>query len=272
VLIVSNFGAYSGMEMNAVHVNDLEDPGRQFPRAMFVAVGLVLVILILPPLAISWMVPSEQISLTAGVMQAFTAVLRHFGAQWLTPFIGLAIVLASVAGFLTWLSGPSKSLLLVSKQGGYLPPYFQRTNAVGVQVNILVAQGVVTTLLALLFAFVPAVSNAYWIFMTITTSVYLLVYLWLFIAAMRLRKLHPEHPRGYRAPALPVLCVVGFVASIAAIGISFVPPSQFGGDSPAQFIAMVGGGILLLGVLIPYALVRFRRPSWQAADAGEAVQ
>jgi amino acid transporter len=271
VLIVSNFGAYSGMEMNAVHVNDLEDPGRQFPRAMFVAVGLVLVILILPPLAISWMVPSEQISLTAGVMQAFSAVLSHFGAQWLTPIVGLAIVLASVAGFLTWLSGPSKSLLLVARRGGYLPPFFQRTNAVGVQQNILVAQGVVTTLLALLFAFVPAVSNAYWIFMTITTSVYLLVYLWLFVAAMRLRRLQPDHPRGYRAPALPVLCVVGFIASLAAIGIGFVPPSQFGGDNPATFVAIVGSGILLLGVIIPYALVRFRRPGWTTTDPAEAT-
>jgi amino acid transporter len=70
VLIVSNFGAYSGMEMNAVHVNELRDPAKQFPRAMFVAVILVLVILILPPLAISWVVPADQISLTAGVMQA----------------------------------------------------------------------------------------------------------------------------------------------------------------------------------------------------------
>lgn len=41
-----------------------------------------------------------------------------------------------------------------------LPPWFQRTNPNGVQVNILAAQGVVTTVLALLFAFVPAVSDA----------------------------------------------------------------------------------------------------------------
>ncbi|NED63742.1 amino acid permease, partial [Streptomyces sp. SID10244] len=93
------------------------------PRAMFVAVALVLVILILPPLAISWVVPSDQISLTAGVMQAVEVVFAHFGLQWLVPLIGLAIVIASLAGFMTWLSGPSRSLLLVAKDGGYLPPY-----------------------------------------------------------------------------------------------------------------------------------------------------
>ncbi|MBE7193030.1 APC family permease [Gordonia polyisoprenivorans] len=269
VLIVSNFGAYSGMEMNAVHVNELKDPGRQFPRSMFLAVALVLVILILPPLAISWVVPSEQISLTAGVMQAFSVVFGHFGLGWLVPIVGLAIVIASLAGFMTWLSGPSKSLLLVAKDGGYLPPYLQKTNKVGVQQNILVVQGWVTTLLALLFALIPAVSNAYWIFMTITTSVYLLVYLWLFIAAYRLRKLAPDHPRGYRAPALPLLCGVGFVASIAAIGISFVPPSQFGGGSPWAFIGIVGGGILLLGVIIPVLLIWLRKPSWKHSASTE---
>ncbi|HVD24155.1 MAG TPA: amino acid permease [Lapillicoccus sp.] len=160
VLIVSNFGAYSGIEMNAVHVNELKEPSKEFPKAMFVAMILVLCILILPPLVISWFIPAEELSLTAGVMQAFEAVFAHFGLQFLTPIVGLAIVSASLAGFMTWLSGPSRSLLLVAQEGGYLPPWFQRTKPNGVQVNILVAQGVVTTVLALLFAFVPAVSDA----------------------------------------------------------------------------------------------------------------
>ncbi|MGE3287746.1 MAG: APC family permease [Pseudonocardia sp.] len=272
VLIVSNFGAYSGMEMNAVHVNELRDPKTEFPKAMFVAVILVLVILILPPLAISWVVPADQVSLTAGVMQAFAVVLGHFSLGWLTPIIGLAIVIASLAGFMTWLSGPSRSLLLVAKDGGYLPPYLQKTNKAGVQVNILVVQGWVTTALALLFALVPAVSNAYWIFMTITTSVYLLVYLWLFIAAYRLRKLAPDHPRGYRAPALPLLCGVGFVASLAAILISFVPPSQFGDGNPLGFVAIVGGGMLLLGLIIPLWLIKARKPSWKTAAADPTTE
>ncbi|MGH2392531.1 MAG: hypothetical protein ACRDGH_03410, partial [Candidatus Limnocylindria bacterium] len=58
------------------------------------------------------------VSLTAGVMQAFDFVFANFGIQWLTPIVGLAIVAASLAGFLTWLAGPSKSLLLVAKDGG----------------------------------------------------------------------------------------------------------------------------------------------------------
>jgi glutamate:GABA antiporter len=266
VLIVSNFGAYSGMEMNAVHVNRLREPKSQFPRVMLFATVLVLLILILPPLAISWVVPAQDVSLTAGIMQAFDSVLSFFGIQWLTPIIGLAIVAASLAGFLTWLAGPSRSLLLVSREGGYMPPWFQRTNEAGVQVNILVAQGILTTLLALLFAFVPAVSNAYWIFMTITTSVYLLMYLSMFVAAYNLRKRQADHPRGYRAPALTLLCAVGFLSSLAAVAISFVPPSQLT-FSTAGYLFFVGGGIVLLGVIIPLLLLWLRKPSWKTEEA-----
>ena len=221
---------------------------------MLVATVLVLLILILPPLAISWVVPAADVSLTAGIMQAFDAVLAFFGIQWLTPIIGLAIVSASLAGFLTWLAGPSRSLLLVAREGGYMPPWFQRTNAAGVQVNILAAQGALTTVLALLFAFVPAVSNAYWIFMTITTSVYLLMYLSMFVAAYNLRKRQPDHPRGYRAPALTLLCAMGFLSSLAAVAIGFVPPSQLGTLSTTGYVTFVGGGVVLLGAIVPLAL------------------
>jgi amino acid transporter len=125
VLIVNNFLSYAGMEMNAVHVSELRKPATEFPRAMFLAMALVLVIFILPALAISWVVPAHSLSLTAGVMQAFHGFLAAFNVAFLTPIFGVMIVTASLAGMLTWLAGPSKGLLLIGRQQGYLPPYFQ---------------------------------------------------------------------------------------------------------------------------------------------------
>jgi amino acid transporter len=269
VLIVNNFLSYSGMEMNAVHVSSLRNPPREFPRAMFLAMGLVLLIFIPPALAISWIVPAEQLSLTAGIMQAFDAVFAEFGSQWLTPIIGIMLVTASLGGMLTWLAGPSKGLLLISRQEGYLPPFLQRLNRHGVQQNILVTQGLVTTVIALLYAFIPNVSSAYWIFSVITTQVYLIMYLLMFVAAARLRRRQPDHPRGYRAPMLVALCGVGFAASLAALLIGFVPPSQFGAGDVWVYLLIVAGGALGLGLLVPYLFYRLRKPSWKTAGAEE---
>ncbi|MFI6220421.1 APC family permease [Nocardia salmonicida] len=263
VLIVNNFLSYAGMEMNAVHVSSLKNPAKEFPKAMFLAMGLVLVIFILPALAISWVVPSASLSLTAGVMQAFDAFFSHFGIGFLTPIVGIALVAAAVGGMLTWLAGPSKGLLLIGRSEGYLPPFLTRLNKHGVQQNMLVAQGVFTTFIALLYAFIPNVSSAYWILSVITTQVYLIMYVLMFAAAAKLRRDHPEHPRGYRAPALMALCALGAASSIAAFTIGFVPPSQFGSGSPWVYLLIVGGGLGIVGLLIPYLFYRNRRESWK---------
>jgi len=271
VLIVNNFLSYSGMEMNAVHVSSLRNPGKEFPKSMFLAMGLVLAIFILPALAISWVVPAKELSLTAGVMQAFDAVFANFGTQWLTPIVGIMLVMASLGGMLTWLAGPSKGLLLISRQEGYLPPFLQRLNKNGVQQNILVVQGIVTTLIGLAYALIPDVSSAYWIFSVITTQVYLMMYLLMFVAAIQLRRKDPDHPRGYRAPMLIGMCGVGFAASLAALLVGFIPPSQFASGNPAVYFAIVGGGALGLGLLVPFIFYRLRKPSWKQPDAGEVV-
>jgi glutamate:GABA antiporter len=269
VLIVNNFLSYSGMEMNAVHVGSLRNPGKEFPKAMFLAMGMVLLIFILPALAISWVVPADQLSLTAGVMQAFDAVFAEFNTQWLTPIFGVMLVAASLGGMLTWLAGPSKGLLLISREEGYLPPYLQRLNSHGVQQNILVTQGVVTTIIALGYALIPDVSSAYWIFSVITTQVYLIMYLLMFVAAVRLRRNDPDHQRGFKAPWLVVLCVVGFASSLAALLIGFVPSSQFGGGSTWLYVLIVGGGALGLGLLVPFLFYRARKPSWKLGSTEE---
>ena len=267
VLIVNNFLSYSGMEMNSVHVASLKNPKKEFPKAMFFAMGLVLLIFILPALAISWVVPAQQLSLTAGVMQAFSEFFGYFGIERLVPIVAIALVCASAGGMLTWLAGPSKGLLLIARREGFLPPFFQQQNENEVAIHILVVQGAVTTVIALMYALIPSVSSAYWILSVMTTQVYLIVYLLMFVAAVNLRKRQPNVERGYTAPALKFLCVVGFLASAAAILIGFVPPSQFENGSTGAYVGLILAGTVLLGLLPPWLFLKFRKPSWKS-DGG----
>jgi glutamate:GABA antiporter len=262
VLIVNNFLSYSGMEMNSVHVSSLRKPGSEFPKAMFMATGLVLLIFILPALAISWVVPAQQLSLTAGVMQAFSAFFSNFGISRLVPIVAIALVCASLGGMLTWLAGPSKGLVMIARQEGYLPPFLQKVNERGVPVNILVVQGLLTTVIGLLYALVPSVSSAYWILSVMTTQVYLIMYVLMFVAAKRLRRDQPKVERGFKAPWLTFLCIVGGCASLAAFLIGFVPPSQIGNGSTGVYVLLILAGTGLIGLLPAWLFLRFRKPGW----------
>jgi glutamate:GABA antiporter len=264
VLIVNGFFTYAGVEVNAVHVDDLKNPRREFPRATLVAVILILLVFIPPTVAISVAVPSQQISLTAGVMQAFRFLLHHFSLGFLEPVIAIGLLVASLSGLLDWLAGPSTGLVRIGRDRGYLPPYFQHVNANDVQLRILVAQGIVITAIGLLYAVVPTVSSAYWVFAALATEVYLIMYVLMFVAAMRLRVNRPKHPRGYRAPALMTICTVGVLASVAACIVGLFPPSQLGHEtSTPVYVAGLLAGVLLVGALPPVLLYRLRRPEWK---------
>jgi glutamate:GABA antiporter len=267
VLVVNAFFTYAGVEVNAVHVDDLRDAPREFPKAILVAVILILLVFIFPTLAISVAVPASHISFTAGVMQAFRTLLDHFGLNVLAPIVALGLVVASLSGLLDWLTGPSTGLLAIAREQGCLPTYFQQLNANGVQVRILVAQGIIVTLIGLLYALVPSVSRAYWVFAALATEVYLIMYMLMFVAARNLRRRQPEHPRGYRAPALPAICIIGALASAAACIVGFLPPSQLGHVSTPIYIVALLAGALLVGLLPPLLLHRLRRPGWKAAAA-----
>ena len=272
VLVVNGFFTYAGIEVNAVHVDDLRDAPREFPRATLVAVILILLVFIFPTLAISVAVPEAHISFTAGVMQAFKGLLDHFGLTVVAPIVALGLVVASLSGLLDWLTGPSTGLLHIARERGYLPRYFQQLNANGVQVRILVAQGVVITLIGLLYALLPTVSRAYWVFAALATEVYLVMYILMFVAASRLRRQAPKHARGYRAPALLLTCSVGTVASAAACIVGFLPPSQLGHVSTPVYVAGLLAATLLIGLLPPLLLHRLRRADWKTTTepAGRA--
>jgi len=271
VLIVNSFFTYAGVEVNAVHVDELRNPGREYPRSIFLAMALVLAVFIGPTLAIAWVIPAGQVSFTAGVMQAFDSLFTHFGVGFGVPLIAIALAVGALAGMLAWLDGPSEGLLRIGREEGYLPPYFQKVNGQGIEVRILAAQGTVITVIALLYAFIPSVSRAYWIFAVMATQVYLIMYVLMFIAAIRLRRSQPDHARGYRTPALGLLCVLGTVSSVAALVIGFVPPSQFGHSNPLVYGVLILAGILAIGILPPLLMDRYRKPEWKVTGAEQAL-
>ena len=195
---------------------------------------------------------------------AFRTLLDHFDLSFLEPVVAIGLVVASIGGLLDWLAGPSTGLVQIGRERGYLPRYFQQVNANGLQLRILVAQGVVITVIGLLYAVVPTVSRAYWVFAALATEVYLIMYVLMFLAAISLRQHRPAHARGFRAPALTTMCVVGVLASLGACTVGLLPPSQLGHVSTPVYVS----------ALLAVGTAGRRAPDWRppASTALPAAQ
>ena len=260
---------FAGVEVHAVRANELEKPARQYPAAMFLAMVTILLLFTLGSMAVATLVPAHEISLTAGLMQAFRLVLDRFALGWLTPVFGLALAFGAIGGVMSWIGGPSRGLLATAQEGE-LPPFLARTNRQGVQKNILIVQGCIVTALASLYVIMKDVSVAFFVLSAMTVTLYLVMYLLMYAAAIRLRYTHPEIPRGYRVPGgnggMWFVAGTGLLAVSFAIVVGFFPPSQLPVGSPALYVGLVAGGLILF-MGIPQLISSLKRPSWQPENA-----
>lgn len=267
VLIVSNVLAYAGMEVNAVHVNQLRNPGRGFPKTVLLASILILLVFILPTLAIAVAVPPKELGLTNGIMLAFGVYFDQWGVGWATAIISALIAVGALASVVAWVAGPSKGLLAAAETG-LLPPALQKRNAEGVQSGILMLQGTIVTVLAAIFIVVPNVSAAFVALIDMAAALYLVMYLLMFASAIVLRRTRPGVKRVYRVPAMPFVAGVGFVACLAGLILAFIPPDGFTAFPPTVYPWVVGAVIVVLGApaLVFYAA---RRPEWDRRSDAE---
>jgi glutamate:GABA antiporter len=237
----------------------MDNPKKGFPKAIGLACLLILFIFIPPTLAISVGVPANSVNLTTGVMQAFDVFFGQIGIPWATSIMAFLIVIGILASVVTWIPGPSRGLLLVGREG-YLPLKLQETNKAEVQQNILMVQGAIVSVLALLFALIPDVSSAFWILSAMAVQLYLIMYMLMFAAALKLRREQPNVVRGFSSPAGVFMCFLGFFASLLAFVIGFFQPSGSSMNA-LTYVAILLGGILLLGCG-PFILYAAKKPAW----------
>lgn len=261
---------FCGVEMSGFHALETRDPARDFPRAIIIAMVIVFVLTVLGTLAVMWVVPAKQLGLATGVMQAIQAMLDEIGAGWLTAPFAVLMSAGLVAVFSTWYLGPGKALGVAAAQGD-MPPVWRRRNRHGSPVGVLFIQAGIATALSLIFVLVPSVNAAYWILTAITTELVIVMYLFVFAAALKLRYSQPDTPRPYRVPGgkpgIWIVCGVAIAALVFSLVVGFLPPSVVGGMDPAVYVVILITATVVLSLGAPLVFWLLRKPGWVAPDA-----
>src|SRR6478752_6702862 len=263
-LVVGTFVAFGGLEVNAVHIKHLKGRPRSYFKAVMTAAAMVFTMYLLGSIAISVAVPDASLELTSGASQAFTVYADGFGIPGLSNLLSGLLVLGAVAASIAWIAGPSRSMWLVGR-AGYLPKVFQRTNKNDVQMPILMFQGVIVTILALIFVVAPNTSAAFAVLQDISIILYMGMYVCMFASAIRLRRSQPDVERPIRITGLPVIATIGILAALSAIVLGLTPPAGFSALAAGPYAAIIAGGVVVLA-LPAQLLYRFRRPEWATTD------
>ncbi len=248
--------SFCGIEISAVHARDVRFPQRDYPRATLISTLLFVLLSLMGVFSIAAVVPREQLSLTSGTMQALIAFVSFFHLEQLVPLVAILIVIGALASLITWIVGPSRALCEAIGASRAFPSCFSRVNSKGMPHMLLLFQGVIVTLLTALFLFMPTISSGYWILVVMATQVYLLMYILMFAAAIRLRYRRADQVRSYRVPGnklgIWIVGGVGILSSLATFLTGFIPPPlQISRGNSLFYCSFLLLGTLLI-VLFPF--------------------
>lgn len=250
--------AFLGMELATVHVNHVKNPSKTFPKALLISVIIILITMVLGSLAIAYVIPKDSINLVDGIMQAFQAYLAAFHIAWLMPILVLLIFIGSLGSMVNWIISPAKGLLHAAEDG-FLPEFMKQKNKNDVPTNLLLLQAGIVTLACLAFILMPSVNGSYWLLTDLSTQLYMIMYVFLFVAAMVLKFKFTEIKRPFAVPGgkigMLIVGLLGLFGTIITLIVGFLPPDNIQVGSAFHYESIFTGGLLVM--MLPILLFYF---------------
>lgn len=264
VFLAGLFLAFAGLEVSASYASDVQNPQKSFPRAIVLGAVITLGLFMLGSLAIAVVIPKHEISLVAGLMEAFRAFFNYYHLTWVLPLMAFLLIIGAIAEVNSWIIGPVRGLYATSIHGN-LPPFFQKVNKHDVPTRLLLFQALLMSITALVFLYMPQISSGFWILTALSAQSYLIMYILMFVAALKLRYTKPHVPRAYRVPfahqGIWTFCAMGILSSCFAIILCFVPPSNLKVGSTFIYVLLLLFGLFAM-CAIPHLIYWCRKPHW----------
>ena len=241
---------FSGMEVTAYCLKYTEHPRKQFPKALIIGMVVIIFLALFGTLAVAVLVPSNQLDVVAGMMQAFLVFFNYYHLHALIYLITGLMIFGWVCVIATIMTTLGFGLKVLGKDG-LLPRSFDHTNHFQAPTRVVFLQGAISMLLSSLYIVIPGINSTYWTIESISSIISGFLYVLLFAVAVRLRYLYPKQTRPICIPGgnvgMWVLAILAAVMCFFAAVMTFAPPAQFSIERTVEFEL-----VLITGVMISF--------------------
>ena len=266
-VIVYNF---LGFELMSGAAEEMENPARDIPKAIVVSGIGIAAFYLLGTVGILIALPLDDIGLIEGLIDTLRKLFGETGTGGAFVFgLGLMALYTFFANMVTWTVGANRSAAEAADAGD-LPAIFGKLHAVHkTPVSAAVITGAVATAVIVLYGFMAAdAEDLFWTLFAFSSVVFLLPYLLMFGAFLKLRRIDAERPRPYRVPggyasAATLASVCALFILQAIVFFIFVP-----GAIDWAYASSIVAGVLVTIVVGEWLIARAgrNRPSREEAS------
>jgi amino acid transporter len=255
--------AFTGLELVSALSEEVREPRRTLPRAIFASGALIAVIYIVGTIAVLMMIPAESVDPKSGVFQATTYGSTALHVGFVGVLSALLVTFGNAGGVGSTVAGIARVPFVVGIDR-YLPAAFGKIHPrwKTPYISMLVQAGL-STIVLVLSQFKATERTAYQVLVSAAIILYFIPFIYMYAAAIKLAG-RPDRTANKSAVLVPGgkfgVCaagVLGLLVVIAGIVFSLIPPGEE--TNKALFeIKLVGGtaATIAVGLVLYYRGVR----------------
>ncbi|MEZ9825326.1 amino acid permease [Vibrio cyclitrophicus ZF65] len=242
-----------GFELVATMTKQMKDV-KQMPKVVFLAIAITSFLYIAGTIGILMALPVDEIGLVAGIVDTLKVL---FGEGPLGQFIiyalGVVTLITFIGNMVSWTMGSSRAAAEAGKEGE-LPQIAAKTSDKhGTPVGANLITGLVSTSVIIIYAFFAnANDELFWSMFAFSSCVFLMPYLFMFPAYLKLRTTDADRTRPFKVPGnlvvQKVITTVCFLIVFQAVVLFIFPDIIFGNIDWTYSLPILTGVLITIAV------------------------
>jgi len=250
--------AFTGLELVSAMSEEVRDPRRTLPRAVFGAGALIALMYIVGTFAILGLVPAGGIDPQSGVFNAITVGSVALKVGFLGILAAVLVTFGNAGGVGSTVAGISRVPFVVGVDR-YLPAAFGKIHPRWKTpwVSILV-QALISAAILLGSQINETMQGAYQKLIDAGIILYFIPFLYMFAAVIKLAYRKDRHENAHAVlvpggiPGVWICGSLGFIVVLLGIAISFVPPGDTSSKLGFGLTLVAGTTVSILVGLVLY--------------------
>ena len=256
--------AFTGLELVSAMSEEVRDPQRTLPRAVFGAGALIALMYIAGTFAVLALMPAQSVDPQSGVFSAITVGSTVLGIGFLGMLAAILVTVGNAGGVGSTVAGIARVPFVVGIDR-YLPAAFGKIHPKWKTpyISILVQATLSGIILILSQIQSKSVIIGYQLVVSAAIILYFIPFLYMFAAIIKLasRKDRKVNPHAVLVPGgragVWICGTLGFLVVLLGICLSFVPPGETGGALSYELQLILGtGASVLIGLILYWRGVR----------------
>ena len=216
-----------GFEVVCTFADDMENPKKQIPQAIIIGGVAIAAIYIFMAFGIGVAIPTDQISTSTGLLDSIQLLTGH-PTGIIVTVVAIAFLLTLFGNMISWSLGVNNVAAYAADNGDMPSVFGIRSAKNDMPVGASIMNGIVASLILIIAPFIPN-QELFWCFFALNLVMFLLAYVPVFPAFLKLRNIDGDCPRPFKVPggpaAIHIIAIVPMIMLVISLIFTAVPLS-----------------------------------------------